>query len=255
MFDVADQAGAPRVVLISETAAHKYWPHDNPVGRRVKVYQGGFDAGATVIGVVGDVRFGMIDSLPAPDVYIPYAQSPASRMMIFLRTDGAPLTAVPAVRRALHEVAPQDPVYDVASMVQRAGAASAQARFSALLLAIFAGVALALAVMGIYGVMSFGVQQRTREIGIRVALGADRRSILALVVREGILLTAVGATIGVAGALLLTGVLRTLLYEVQPTDPATYAVILAVIGLTMLAASWIPARRAAAVDAVEALRG
>jgi predicted permease len=254
MFNAADQAGAPKVVLISETAAKKYWPREDPLGKQVKVYQGGFHTGATVVGIVGDVRFGLIDSLPAPDVYISYAQAYTPRMMIFLRTTGDPLSLVGSVRRALHESATQEPVYDISSMADRVGAASAQARFSATLLAMFAIVALGLAVMGIYGVMSFGVSQRTREIGIRIALGADRGRVVRMVVREGVVLAVIGAGVGLSGAFAVTRLLRTLLFGVEPTDLATYLGIVAVIGVAALAASWLPARQAGRVEPTEALR-
>lgn len=254
MFGTADQVDAPKVVLISETAARRYWPHEDPIGKSVKVYQGGFHTGAIVIGVVGDVRFGTIDSLPAPDVYISYAQSYLPRMMIFLRTLGDPRTLVGATRRALRETAAQDPVYDIATMSDRVGAASAQARVTAALLAMFAAVALGLAVMGIYGVMSFGVAQRTREIGIRIALGADGTRVLRMIVREGAVLATIGAAIGLAAAFALTRLLRTLLFEVAPTDPVTYAGIVVVVGVAALVASWLPARQAARVEPTEALR-
>ncbi len=254
MFDATDRLGGPKVVLISETAARKYWPNDDPLGKSVKVYQGGFHTGATVIGIVGDVRFGTIDSLPSPDVYIAYAQAYTPRMMIFLRTTGDPLALVGSVRRALHDGMPQDPVYDIASMNDRMGAATSQARFSAVLLAIFAAVALSLAVMGIYGVMSFGVTQRTREIGIRVALGADRSRVLRMVIREGALLAGTGTVIGLAAAFAATRLLRTLLFEVTPSDPATYVAIVAVVAAAALVASWLPARRAAGIEPTEALR-
>ena len=254
MFNHGDVTGAPRVVLISQTAARKYWPHADPIGKPVKVYQGGFDAGATVIGIVGDVRFGIIDSLPAPDVYISYQQAHTPRMMIFLRTAGDPLALVGPARRALHEWASQDPVYDVATMADRVGAASAQARFSAMLLAMFALVALGLAAMGIYGVMAFGVAQRTREIGIRIALGADSHRVVGMIVRQGALLAGIGTVIGLAGAFALTRLLRTLLFDVAPSDPLTYAGIVVLIGVAALFASWFPARQAGRVDPTEALR-
>ena len=254
MFNSADQLGAPKVVLISETAARKYWPHEDPLGKAVKVYQGGFHTGATVIGIVGDVRFGIIDSLPAADVYISYRQAATPRMMIFLRTTGNPLSLVDATRRALHESASQEPIYDIASMSDRVGAASAQARFSATLLAMFAMVALGLAVMGIYGVMSFGVAQRTREIGIRIALGADRGRVVGMIVREGARLALIGTGIGLVGALAVVRLLRTLLFDVAPTDPVTYVGIVAVIGVAALIASWLPARQAGRIEPTEALR-
>jgi ABC-type antimicrobial peptide transport system permease subunit len=187
-------------------------------------------------------------------VYISYAQAYTPRMMVVLRTTGDPLALVAPVRRALKESMPNDPVYDIATMADRVGAASSQARFSAMLLAMFAAVALGLAVMGIYGVMSFGVVQRTREIGIRMALGADHGRVLGMVIREGATLAGLGTLAGLAAALTLTRILRTLLFEVTPTDPATYlAIVLVVVGAALVA-SWLPARRAARVDPTEALR-
>jgi len=142
----------------------------------------------------------------------------------------------------------------VAQQADRVGAASAQARFSAFLLAMFAAVALGLAAMGIYGVMSFGVAQRTREIGIRMALGANQSRVLGMVIREGAMMVTIGTVVGLAAAFAVTRILRTLLFEVRPTDPATYGAIVIVVLMTALLASWLPARRAARVEPTEALR-
>lgn len=253
MFTLADRADAAKVVLVNETAARTFWPNESPIGKRVAVMQGGFDKGAEVIGVVGDVRQ-HVDSAAKPDVYLPYYQSPSGRMMIFLRTKGDPTAVISDVRRALHDVAPRYPVYDVQPMTVRAAAATAQARFSAVLLALFAATALSLAIVGIYGVMSLIVAARTREIGIRIALGADQGRVQRQVVREGLGLAALGASLGLAGALLSTRLLRSLLFDLTPTDPVTYAGIIAVLGGAALLASWIPARRAARVDPNTALR-
>jgi predicted permease len=250
----ADRMGLPKVVLVSQAAARRYWPNDDPIGKRVSIYQSGFQDGATVIGVVGDVRYNTVDSLPVPDAYISYYQAPRSGMMLFLRTARDPASVAAAARRAIHEVAPTYPAYDVQPMDARVAAATAQARFSAALLALFAGVALALAVVGIYGVMSFAVVQRTREIGIRMALGADRREVARFVIGEGVALVAAGAVIGLAAALMLTRILRSLLFDVTPSAPATYVAIVVVLGAAAAVASWVPARRAARVDPTEALR-
>jgi putative ABC transport system permease protein len=255
LFTAADRLGAPKVILVSESAARRYWPNRDPIGTRAAIWQGGFHTGATVIGVVGDVRYNTIDSLPQPDAYLSYFQAPQPRMMIFLRTPGQPAALGAAARNAIHELAPAYPVYDLQPMTTRVAAASAQARFSALLLAVFAAVALALAALGIYWVIAFTVAQRTREIGVRMALGADRREVVRMILGEGFVLAGAGAVIGLAAALALTRVLRSLLYDVAPSDPLTYGIIVAVLGAAAVVAAWIPARRAARVDPVVALKG
>jgi len=256
MLTRADGLMTQKVVLISETAARKYWPGEDPIGRPVSVGQGGFYKDtAFVAGVVGDVRFGTLDSLPKPDVYLSYYQSPRGRMMMFVRTAGDPRSAVTAARREIAALAPGVPLYDVRTMAERVADAMGYARFSAVLLAAFAGVALALAALGTYGVIAFGVSQRTKEIGIRVALGATRQSVVRHVVGQGIVLAVTGGVIGLAGALATTGVLRSLLFGVAPSDPATLVAIVTILVLAVIIASWLPARRAAGVDPAEALRG
>jgi putative ABC transport system permease protein len=254
LFTDADRDGAPRVLVISEAAATKYWPGEDPIGRRAAVFQGGFHEGATIIGIVGNVRFGTIDSLPVPDAYISYLQSPRGRMMVFARTANDPEALIGLARATVRELSPSYPAYDVQTMESRVAVASTQARLSALLLGLFAATALTLAVMGIYGVMSFAVTQRRREIGVRIALGAERSDVLRMVVGEGVMLAAIGVVIGVAGALALGRVLASLLYGVEAHDPPTYAAIVALLALAALAASWVPARRAAGVQPTEALR-
>jgi len=255
VFTRQDRLGVQKVVVVSETAARKYWPGQDPVGRPVSVFQGGFDVDtAYVIGVVGDVRFGTLDSLPVPDVYLSYYQSPRGRMMMFLRTGADPTSVVAAARREITTVAPGVPLYDVRPMRERVADALGYARFSALLLAAFAAVALALAALGTYGVIAFGVSQRTKEIGIRVALGATRESVLRLVVGQGLALGVVGGVLGLAGALATTRVLRSLLFEVGPSDPVTLVSIVVVLIVAVVVASWIPARRAAGVDPADVLR-
>jgi predicted permease len=254
LFTEADRRDTRKVVLVSETAARRIWPGEDPLGKPVSVGQGFYPDTATVVGVVGDVRFGSIDSLPNSEVYLSYYQAPSSRMVIYLRTSGDPLALVGPARAALRELAPDVPVYDVRTLEDRLADATAYARFSALLLALFAGVALALAAIGVYGVISFGVSQRTREIGVRVALGASRADVTRLVVGQGLGLALAGAALGVAAALAATRVLRSLLAGVAPGDPATFAAIVALLVAAVLVASWLPARRAARVQPAEVLR-
>jgi predicted permease len=254
LFTEEDGLETPKVVLINEEAARKYFPGEDPIGKRVAVYQGGFDAGAEVIGIVGDVRFGTIDSLARPDAYISYGQARITRMMIFVRATGDPSALAPGVRNAIRNVAPGIPLYDMQPMSARVSSATGQARFSAVLLAMFAAVALSLAVMGIYGVLSFAVAQRTREIGIRMALGAEQSRVLTLVVREGVLLASAGVVLGLVAALAFSRVLRSMLFEVTTTDPWTYGLMVLVLAGAAFLASWVPAQRAARVDPVVALR-
>ena len=252
-LEETDTRATPKVVVINEEAARRYFPGEDPLGKVVGVYQGGFHTGATVVGVVGNVRFGTVDATPDPDVYISYGQSSPARTYAFVRAAGDPASLAGPARAALHEVAPFSPVFEVKLMRARVAEATGQARLSAGLLAAFAVMALVLAIMGIYGVMSFAVTQRTREVGIRVALGADRGMVLRLFTREGLTLCVLGMAIGLGGALLATRVLRTMLYGVVPGDPLTYAAIVAVVGAAALVASWVPARRAAGLDPVRAL--
>ncbi len=253
-FTEADRRDSPKVVLVSETAARRFWPGEDPIGKPIGVGQNGFDKNVEVIGVVGDVRYRQIDELPQPEVYISFLQSPRSAMILSLRTEGNPAALTQAVEREVHALNKDLPVFDVKTMNERIRDATARARFSATLLAVFAAIALVLAAVGIYGVMSYLVTQRTHEIGIRIALGARSADVLSLVVRRGALLALAGIAIGVAGALASTRVLATLLYEVKPGDPGTYIMIALVLAVVALAASYIPARRAGSVDPSSALR-
>ena len=249
MFAGTDRLGAPKVVLINESAARTFWATENPIGKRVTIN----GDTAEVIGTVGDVRQ-FVDSLAKPEAYLPYAQSPTSQMMIFVRAADDPLALATSVRRAIRQLAPQYPVYDFQPMTARAAGATAQSRFSTVLLGLFAATALTLATIGIYGVMALAVTARTREIGIRMALGADHHSVRRLVVSEGVVLVSVGVILGLAGAFASTRVLQKLLFDLSPTDPVTYGAIVALLALATVAASWMPARRASNVDPVVALR-
>jgi ABC-type antimicrobial peptide transport system permease subunit len=209
---------------------------------------------ALVVGVVGDVRYATVDAPPDPAVYLSFYQSPMTRLLLHLRTAGEPTAVAAAVRRAVAEVAPDVPVYEVRTMASRVADALTLQRLSAVLLALFAAVALTLATVGVYGVVSYAAAERTREMGIRVALGATRGDVARLVLRQGLGIALAGGAVGVAGALATTRVLRSLLYDVAPTDPATLAAVVALLLATVLAAGWTPARRAADVAPTQALR-
>lgn len=252
IFDNRETPNGPKAVVLNESAAKTFFGADDPIGKHVGLGQGGMED-AEVIGVVGNVRQ-MPDSEPGAVAYIAYAQSPRAGMIVFVKTARDPAAIGPEARRAVHDVASQLPVYDMLTMAERTSAATAQARFRAVLLALFALTALSLAAVGIYGVMSLAVTARTREMGIRIALGAERGRVERLVIGEGIGLVSIGALLGLVGALAATRVLRTFLFDLSASDPITYVSIVVVLGAAAIVASWAPARRAGRVDPVVALR-
>jgi putative ABC transport system permease protein len=252
-FTDADRQDAPKVLVLNQMAARRFWPNGSAIGQRVGIGMGGFDT-VTVIGVVGDVRYGTVDSLPGSDAYLSYSQAPRPGVMAYLRTSHDPASLAVPARRAIHEVASDVPVYDARTLASRVADATAQARFIALLLALFAAAALVLASVGIYGVVSYAVSRRTREIGIRVALGASRADVLRLVVGRSVALASAGLAFGLVGAVLASRVLRTLLFAVAPTDPGTYLIVLVLMMAAAVLASWVPARRAASIHPSDALR-
>ena len=254
-FGDADRADGRKAVIVNETAARRFWPGEDPIGRPISVGSEPFWSDtAYVVGVVGDVRYGTLDSLPRPDVFLPYTQSPGGQTTLFVRTAADPLALAPAVRRTVAELAPDAPVFDVRTMDARTADATAAARFRTVLLTLFGAVALALATLGTYGVLAFSTAQRTREIGIRVALGATHGQVVRMMLGEGAWIGLAGGAIGLAAALGATRVLRSLLYGVAPSDPATYLTIATLLGGAVLAANWLTARRAARIDPAAALR-
>ena len=253
-FSDRDSAGQPKVALVSETAARTIWPNELPMGRRVALGQGGFADGAEVIGVVSDVRYRAIESAPTPDVYVPLAQSYRSGMRLFVRGAVDPQTLVPAITRAVHELDPGLAVTGIKTMDERRDDAMWRTRVSAWLLSAFAALALGLTAIGIFGALSQMVAQRTVEIGIRLALGAQPGEVLRLVLSRAALMAAGGLTIGLAGALVLARAIAALLYETPPNDPVTLALVAALLGASALLAGYLPARRATRVDAITALR-
>jgi putative ABC transport system permease protein len=252
-----DDAQAPRVAVVSEELARRAFPDEDAVGRRMRV--GGVrdpeSPWWTVVGVVGGVRDNTLARVPDPEIYLPMAQQPSRVMRLVARSAAGAEVAADALRRAVEEVDRTLPVAQLGSVEETVRATLAPERFVTGLLAAFAGVALALAAVGLYGVMAYSVGQRTREIGVRMALGARPREVLALVLGQGAALLAGGLLAGGLAAWGLSRFLRGLLYGVEPYDPATFAATAALLGATALAASYLPARRAARVDPSVALRG
>ncbi len=249
-FDGRDTAKAHRAVIISESLWREYFPHDEPLGRQIRIWEEQWE----IVGIVGDVRSrGPAEGIK-PHFYMPQAFSPWGNGHLVVRTAVAPMSLAEGVRKAILEVDASQPVANVRTMEEGIAASVAQRRFILMLLSGFAGAALLLAAIGLYGVVAYAVSQRTREIGIRMALGATRDKVLGLVLRQGMLLTGMGIVLGVGGALGLTHVLRNMLYEVKANDPLTFTCVSLMLVLVALFASWLPARRAAKLDPMEALR-
>jgi putative ABC transport system permease protein len=257
-FTLHDDADHTGVVIINEAARRQYWPDENPIGQRIHIgvnmSEGkNFDE-REIVGIVGDVRSGGLDTAATPEMFVPHAQMPVDTMAVAIRTAGAPAAVAPLAIAAVHRLDPDLPVSNVRTMDEVIGSSVAARRFEMALLASFAGVALTLAFIGIYGVLSYAVTQRTQEIGVRMAIGADRATVLGMVVRDGLRLTAVGIGAGLLGALLLNRALTSFLYGVSPADPLTLAAAALVLTIAAIAASYLPARRAAGVEPVVALR-
>jgi putative ABC transport system permease protein len=252
----ADQQNAPLVVLISNTAAERWWPHQDPIGRRVKVP--GFDyqpqPWRTVVGIVQDVKQAGLDAPPTMQIYLPHAQYRTGYLTLVVRTKSDPLALAAEVRRQVTEVDPEQAVSNIATLDQVLFDSIASRRFSATLLGTLAGLGLLLASVGVYGVISYGVSQRTREIGIRMALGAARGDVLSLVVGEGMKLLLLGVGAGAISSLLLTPVLSGLLFGVSPRDPVAFAASAVFLAAVALLACYVPARRASRIDPMVALR-
>jgi putative ABC transport system permease protein len=252
----ADQRNAPLVVLISSTAAERWWPHQDPIGRRVKLP--GFDdqpqPWRTVVGIVQDVKQAGLDAPPTMQIYLPHAQYRNGYLTLVVRTKSDPLALVAEVRRQVREVDPEQAVSNIATMDQVRFDSIASRRFSATLLGTLAGLGLLLASVGVYGVISYGVSQRTREIGIRMALGAARGDVLSLVVSEGMKLLLLGVVAGAISSLLLTPVLSGLLFGVSPRDPVAFAASAVFLAAVALLACYVPAWRASRIDPMVALR-
>jgi putative ABC transport system permease protein len=261
-IETSDRLGTPGVVVLNRAAAQLHWPAGDALGARMRL---GGNAGpglVTVVGIVNDVRHGTLRDRPQPEMYLAHSQFrfwgtgtvPVRTLTLVARTEGDPVLFSRTIRREVAALDAALPVDAVRSMAAVRGASVAAQRFVSTLLSIFAALALAVTLVGVYGVMAYSVAQRRREIGVRVALGANPRDVLALVMRQGLTPAAIGLAIGLAGGIALSGLLRAQLYEVSPHDAATAAIVSGMVAVVALLACLVPARRAARVDPVTALR-
>jgi predicted lysophospholipase L1 biosynthesis ABC-type transport system permease subunit len=242
------------VAIVNHTAARAYWPGESALGKRIAVGQGGFQDGATVIGVVADVRYRTLETAAGPDVFLPLSQSYRGNMQLVVRGRSETRGLAAAITREVRHLDPDLPIIAVKTMEDRIGDAMWRTRVAAWLLSSFAGLALLLTAIGVFGVMAQMVAQRTSEIGIRMALGARRGDVLRLVLGRAAVVTSMGIGVGLMAALGLTRILTILLYQVTPTDPSTLVGVALLLGTVSLLACYIPARRAMNVDAVTALK-
>jgi predicted permease len=255
VFGAQDQARAPAVVIINETFAREFFPDAEAIGRRILPGESGQPVAREIVGVVADIRHAGLDVEPTPEYYVPYQQASVDDLTVVVRTTGTQPSAIAMpVRESIRAIDKEQPVYNIRPMTQLIDDSVAQRRFNMALLGGFALLALVLASIGIYGVMSYSVAQRTREIGVRIALGAQPRDVLRTVLSQALILTVMGLVLGVFGAIALSKFLVTLLFGIKPTDPLTFALVSIVLGTIAIVACFIPARRATKIDPLVALK-
>jgi putative ABC transport system permease protein len=250
-FDERDNESAPPVAIVNETMARRYWPNEDPIGARINLGQGNR---AEIIGVVSDVKSFGLEERTHPDIYRPYAQAPFRLIAFAVRAGGDPLSLVAAVKNAVYAVDNDQPVFKVITMENLAAESITLRRVSMLLAGGLSALALVLAAIGIYGVMSYTISQQRREIGLRLALGAQASDVLRLVIGQGMKPALFGMIVGLLASFALTRLIKGLLFGVSATDPAIFVVISILLGVVALVACWIPARRAMKVDPMDALR-
>ena len=251
-FGNEDQANTPAVVLINQTMAQRFWPNQDPLGKQVKFAQDG--STATVVGVVGDAKHFWLEEEQKPQMYDTYSQDPGLFATVLVRTNVDPLSLTEPVRQALWRVDADQPMWKIRTVEFLVKRSTADRRFLMTLMGIFAVLALVLTIIGLYGVISYLVNQRTQEIGIRMALGAQMRDIMRMVLKQGMVLVLTGVALGLATAWLSTRLMSRLLYQVSATDPLTFVAISLLLVTVALLACYIPARRATKVDPLVALR-
>jgi putative ABC transport system permease protein len=253
-FTNADTLDTQQVIIINNTMAQRLFPNEEPLGKRIRFSDDPKVPWAQIVGVVGDIKHEGLDAKPFMETYLPFPQSPRPLMAVMIRTTDDPTNLVSAARNAVLEVDRDQPVYDIKTMEQRLSESIASRRLSMILFASFAGIALLLAVVGVYSVMSYSVSRRTHEMGVRMALGARALDVLKLVIWQGMTLALIGIFIGVLAAFAVTRLMSGLLYGVSATDPLTFAGVALVLVVVALLACLIPARRATKVDPMIALR-
>ncbi len=253
-FTENDTADSPKVVIINEAMARRFFHGEDPIGKRIQESGSGRNPWLTIVGVVADMHFVAFQDSVRPMFYYPYTQAPPDPMTVLVRTSSDPKALAEPLRQAVWSLDQDQPVYQIETMVEQLKGLMAQQRFMMVLLGAFALLSIVLAAVGIYGVISYSVEQRTHEIGVRVALGAGRHDVLRLVVGQGMILTVIGIVAGLAAAFALTRFLASMLFEVRPTDPLTFASASLLLTGVAILACYIPARRAAKVDPMVALR-
>jgi putative ABC transport system permease protein len=251
-FDDRDTASSQSVAVINETMARQIWPGEEPLGKRIR--HGFREQRAEVVGVIGDVKYSGLDQQIKPEMYLPFSQRSWTFMRIVVRTKSDPMNLAAAIRTEVQAIDKDQPIDKLTTMASVVRTSISTRRFYMQLLGTFAALAFILSSVGIYGIVSYSVAQRTREIGIRMALGAKQSDVLRLVLFEGFRLAILGVTLGLAGAFAATRVLTDLLFQVKPTDPMTFIGLSILLALVALLASYIPARRATKVDPLVALR-
>jgi putative ABC transport system permease protein len=252
LFNESDPAEAKNRVIVNETLARRHWPNEDPIGKRIRI---NWDENEDeVIGVVGDVKHVGLDAVTRAMTYWPYRRSRYNTMTVTVRASGDATQVVNGIGGILRQMDPDLALAGVRTMDEIVSSSVAERRLTMLLLSVFAGAALLLAAIGIYGVIAYSVTARTQEIGIRMALGARQADVLRMVVRSALALVAAGIVTGAAGALLLTRLMTGLLFEVQPADPVTFAIVSGVLTMVALIACTVPGLRATRVDPVIALR-
>jgi putative ABC transport system permease protein len=253
-FTQRDNAQAPAVVIVSQSFADRYFPGEEAIGRRVRLVIQQPPVWREIVGVVGDVRQFRLEAAPRPMVYFPFQQYPQPVVTLIARTAGDPFSLAGSMKQAVYEVDKDIGIFKIAPLERMVADTTTQRRALMTLLAVFSALALALATIGVYGVMAYAVAQRTHEIGLRMALGAQAGDVLKMILTQGLKLALIGVAIGLAAAFSLTTWMESFLFGVRPTDPLTFGLIAVVLPCVSLLACWIPARRATKVDPMVALR-